>query len=446
MEETLRRAGEMALDRVRGYGVEGEAFLLYDRVLSIEISGGQVETLKEAEQMGLGVRVFNRRRMGFAYSTDLSPTAIEEVVGNAVSISTYTAADEFNQFPDGKQIYPAMTTYDAGLAAKSLEDKIELARAVERVARAHDSRIKLVERAGYEETDFSSLIMNSGGLYAYGKGNHCGLHISLVAREEEDSQNGFAFLFHKKIACLDPRQVGEEAAMRAVRSLKGRTISSAQMPCLMEPYVVTRFMNLLAVSIQADAVQKGKSRLADRVGQKVAASSMNLVDDATYEDGMASFPFDGEGVPAQRNTVIAEGSLQEFLYDNYTALKAGRKSSGNAVRGSFRSLPGVGTTNFMLSAGSVRPEDMMADIGSGFYITEVMGMHTANPISGDFSVGAAGIMIEHGQLTFPVRGVTIAGNLWQLLQEVETVGSDLRFFGGKAAATVRLKSISIAGH
>ncbi len=446
MEETLKIAGQQALNAVRKKGMEGEAFLLYERELSIELSGGQVETLKEAEQMGLGLRVFNQGRMGFAYSSDLSVGAIEEVVRDAVSISAYTVADVFNCFPEGGQVYPVIQTFDAGIDNATLEDKIEMAREVERAARTFDKRIELVERAGYEDTLFSSLVMNSRGLYAYGQGSYCALHISLVAQDDGDAQNGFSVMVKKKIESLVPRMVGEEAAMRAVRSLRGKSISSAHMPCIMEPYVVTRFMSLLSSSVQADAVQKGKSMLEGKVGQLVASPAFTLVDDASYEAGIASFPFDGEGVPAQKNMIIENGELKGFLYDTYSGLKEGRKSSGNGIRGSFRSLPGVGTTNFMLRPGEQSADRLIAGIENGFYVTEVMGMHTANPISGDFSVGAAGIMIEQGHLTYPVRGVTIAGNLLKLLLDIEAVGNDLRFYGGKAAPTVRLKSISVGGH
>ncbi len=446
MEATLRNAGEMALDLVRKQGLEGEAYLLYERELGIELSGGQVETLKEAEQMGIGLRVFNSGRMGFAYSSDLSREALEQMASNAVSISAYTAADKFNRFPAGGQIYPVMQTYNEGIAAAALEDKIEMAREVERAARAFDRRVALVESAGYEDSEFSNLVMNTQGLYAFGQGSYCGLNVSLAACEDNETQNGFAFAIKKEIASLDPRTVGEEAAMKAVRSLHGRTISSARLPCVMEPYVVTRFMSLLASSLQADAVQKGKSMLAGREGQQVASSHVTLVDDATHSEGIASFPFDGEGVPSQRNVLIENGKLLRFLYDTYTGLKAGLKSSGNGIRGSFRGLPGVGTTNFMLNPGAESSASLIADIEKGLYITEVMGMHTANPMSGDFSVGAAGFMIERGQMTYPVRGITIAGNLLNLMQDIEAVASDLRFYGGKAAATVRLQSISIGGH
>ncbi|MEA4923973.1 MAG: TldD/PmbA family protein [Syntrophomonadaceae bacterium] len=446
MEELLKSAGQMVLDLVRQQGLEGEAYLLYERELSIEISEGRVDTLKEAEQMGMGLRVFNSGRMGFAYSSDLSAEALKQVVSSAVSISAYTAADQFNRFPAGGQTYPVLPAYNQGITARTLEDKIDMAMEVERDARAFDRRVQLVEQAGYEDSDFANLIMNTRGLYAFGRGSYCGLNISLAASEDDDTQNGFAFAIKKDLASLDPKAVGEEAALKAVRSLHARTIASGCLPCVMDSYVVTRFTGLLSSSLQADAVQKGKSMLAGKEGQQVASAQVTLVDDATHAEGIASFPFDGEGVPARRNVVIANGQLQGFLYDTYTGLKAGLQSSGNAVRGSFRGLPGVGTTNFLLHPGSRSPANLIADIEKGLFITDVMGMHTANPISGDFSLGAAGLMIEQGKLTCPVRGITIAGNLFNLLQDIEAVANDLRFYGGKAAPAVRLQSISIGGY
>lgn len=445
MEAILKSAGEMLMNMVRRHGLEGEAFLLHERELSIELTGGQVETLKQAEQRGMGLRVFNSGRMGFAYSSDLSPEALHKVVNNAVSISAYTAADQFNCFPEGNQTYPVVKTYDKGITAAALEEKMELAAEAERAARAYDQRIKLVERAGYEDAEYSTLVMNSRGLYAFDRGNYCGLSVSLAACDNTETENGFAFAVKKEIASLNPRAVGEEAAMNAVRSLHGRTIPSACVPCIMEPYVVTRFMSLLAPSLQADSVQKGKSMLADKVGQLVASPHIILADDATHIEGIASFPFDGEGVPSRRNVLIENGELKGFLYDTYTALKAGLKSTGNGIRGSFRSLPGVGTTNFIISPGASSPAHLIRDIEDGLYITDVMGMHTANPISGDFSVGAAGIRIERGQMTYPVRGVTLAGNLVSFLKGIEAVGNDLRFYGGRAAPTIRLQSLSIGG-
>ncbi len=446
MEDLLKQAGETALSAARKKGIEAEAFLLYNRELSIDVHTAEVETLKEAEEIGLGVRVFNQGRLGFAYSSDLSPRAVEELVQDAIDISKHTPADKYNCLPEPVSAYPTLNTYDDMITAASLENKIELARETERAARAYDPRIALIEKAGYEDGEYRILIMNSKGLLASAKGNHSAIYVSLVAQEESDSQTGFAVMGKKKIADLDPLQVGQEAANRAVRSLRAQTIASAHMPCVMEPYVVTRFMGLLAASLLGDAVLKGKSMLEGKIGEQVASGLFNLLDDASLPGGIAAFPFDGEGIPAQRNNLIKNGCLQAFLYDNYSGLKAGLASTGNGQRASFRSLPSVGTTNLVISPGSINCFDLISNIETGILITEVMGMHTANPISGDFSLGASGILIEAGQLTKPVRGITIAGNLGTWLQDIQAVGSDLRYYGAKAAPSIRLESISVGGH
>lgn len=446
METLLKAVAEKVINMSYDKGVEAEAFLLHDKELSIEVNNGQVETLKQAEEIGLGVRIINQGRLGFAYTSDLSEEAVLAVVNDAYNISKYTTSDENNRLPEGNISYPEMDfLYDDSFKKTSIEEKIDMARQVEEIAKNHDPRINVIERSAYEDTEFSSLIMNTNGLYAYAKGNFGGTYIFLVAEENGDAQNGFSMMIKRKYQDLDPKMVGVEAATNAVRSLNAKTIGSAKLPCIMEPYIMTRFMGLIAQMVDAEAVQKGKSLFADKKGEQVASPVFNLIDDGIYENGIASFPFDGEGVSCRKNNVIQNGVLQGFLYDTYTAHKAGIASTGNAARGSFRNLPSVGTTNFILAPGKESPSKLMSDIKKGFYITEVMGMHTANPISGDFSVGAAGIMIENGELTYPVRGVTIAGNLIDFLQDIEAVGNDLRFFGAKAAPTVRLKALSIGG-
>lgn len=443
--DMLTKAAEKVMKAARVKGVEAEAFLLRQRELSIDVIDGQVETLKEAEELGLGIRVVKGGQLGFAYSSDLSDLAIREAVDDAVSISHYTAADEHNVLPRGAFSYPRMELYDDDINSASLEEKIELARTVEQAARASDDRIRIIERAGYEDGEFTTLIVNTHGLFASGRANFSGLYIFLVAEEDNDAQNGFGFMTRKKIKDLSPEAVGKEAAGRALRSLNARPVKSARMPCIIEPYVAIKFLGLLAQSANAEAAQKGKSMWKDREGQQVASYKFSLVDDPTYQEGIAAFPFDGEGVPGRRNSLVEDGVLKTLLYDTYTASKAGVQSTGNGKRGSFRSLPSVGTSNFILLGGKNSPDQLRSEIEKGFYVTEVMGMHTANPISGDFSLGASGLMIENGQLTYPVRGVTIAGNMVNFLKDIEDVGNDLRFFGSRAAPTLRLRSLSVAG-
>ena len=205
------------------------------------------------------------------------------------------------------------------------------------------------------------------------------------------------------------------------------------------------FLGMLSSALTAEAVQKGRSLFAGKVGQKVAAAEVSITDDGAKPDGILSMPFDGEGVPTQRTVLVEKGVLKGFLHNSYTAAKDGVSSTGNAVRGSYQSPPQLGSTNFYLAPGKWKPDAIIKDTGEGFYLTEVMGMHTANPISGDFSLGAAGIWIHNGELTTPVRGMVIAGNILELLERVDAVGSDLRFFGSRGAPTIRVASLTVSG-
>lgn len=446
MEDSLQKAGEMALAAAHKKGMQAEVFLSRQSNMNLELREGQVETLKQAEEMGLGLRLLNGGRMAFVYSADLTRGAIEQLVNDAADISHYTPIDEYNSFPAGPYFYPSLELYDKKIPETPLEEKIEMAQAAEEVARSCDPRIKIIEKSAYAEGEYSSLLMNSHGLCSAGKANYALIYISLVAQEDEESQSGFSSMIKRKIEYLSAETVGKEAAMRALRSLKSRRIDSATLPCIIEPYIMVRFLGLIAHLVSAEAVQKGKSFLAGKVGEKVASGLLSINDDATLNEGLGSFPFDGEGIPGRKTSIIKNGILTGYLYDHYNAAKAGVESTGNGQRSSFRQLPAVGSSNFTLEAGKMSPERMIAEVDKGLYITEIMGLHTANPVSGDFSLGASGMLIEKGSLSYPVRGITIGGNLSGFLHNIDAVGKDLRCFGSRLAPSVRLQAISVSGN
>lgn len=444
MEQILGQVGEKALNEALQSGAEAEAFLMQAKELKIEVVKGQVETLKQAEEIGLGIRVLKQGRTGFAFTSDLSPNAVKQAVEDAIKISVLASPDEYRVLPERAE-YPALHLYDPDTAAMSVEEKIDIARSVEHSALSVDRRISIIERSGYDDVEYCNLIINSKGLYAYEKGNFCGLYIFLVAEDQDDAQNGFSAMAVRKAQDLSPARIGKEAAGNAIRALHAKRVGSGQMPVVLNPYVATRFTGIIASMVNAEAVQKGKSLLAGKIGEQVAASSCTIVDHALLADGIASAPFDSEGVPAQNKTVIEKGVLNTYLHNTYTAQKEGSRSTGNAQRGSFRGLPGVGSSNFILEPGALEKEFLLDGIEHGLYVTEVMGMHTANPISGDFSIGAAGLVIQNGALTHPFRGVTIAGNMAEFLKNIDALASDLRFYGGKGAPSLRLTELSIAG-
>ncbi|HEX3031791.1 MAG TPA: TldD/PmbA family protein [Bacillota bacterium] len=435
------------VEKARKMGADvAEAYLLHARELSIEVSEGQVETLKLAEDQGVGIRVFRDSRMGFAYSSSLEERALEKVIQQAVANSALSEKDEFLTMPQGGFTYPSLDIFDPGITQVAVEDKVELAKEIESIARARDSRVKITEAASYSDSEYEVFVANSQGIQASYRAANCGAYAFMVAEENGDSQNGLGLQYGLHYGELNPAQIGTEAADNALRMLGARTIPTQRATIVLDNRVANGFLGLLAPALSSDAVQKGKSLLAGKMGTAVTAKNITIIDNGRLEGAVMSAPFDGEGVATAENILIDSGVLSGYMYNTYTAARDGVKSTGNGKRGSFKGTPEVGTTNFYIKAGEITREQLFNGVETGLFITEVMGMHTANPITGDFSVGVAGLWIEKGQPVYPVRGITLAGNLLDMFSRVEAVASDLRFLGSKGSPTIRLAPMMLSGN
>lgn len=441
---------ELARHAVREAGKKGahaaEAYILDSRSLQVEVVDQAVETLKFANDTGVGVRVVGKDgRVGFAFATDIAPASLDATVGQAVANSRSTSPDRYNALPAPAGALPALNLLDPAIAATAVEEKIAMAKAVEAAARGVDGRVRRTERCVYEDAEYGVAIANSHDLAVAYRAGYCGLYGVVLAEEGGDVQSGMGLGYARDLAALDPAAVGREAADEACALLGAKEIGTVKAALVLPPYIVTNFLAVLVPALSADAVQKGRSLFAGRVGRRVASPLLTLVDDGRLDGGVASSPVDGEGVPTGRTELISGGELRGFLHNTYTAGRAGAASTGNGVRASFRSTPEVGATNIFFDRGATPRAALIGGVREGLYVTSVMGMHTANPISGDFSVGAAGIWIRDGEFAQPVRGVAIAGNILDFLGEVDAVGDDLRFFGSQGAPTLRLGKITISG-
>lgn len=434
------------VEDARQSGVDlAEAYFSRENELSIEVRNGEVENLKVASDEGLGIRVIHEGRPGFAYTSDLSREAVQSTLEAALANARVASEDSYYVLPEPAETYPELDLGDSQLGEVPLEEKIELARQMERCGRSFDPLIQLTEQVGYEEVRYQSAIANTRGVLLDSEGAFCGGVAAFVAGNGGDQQTGFALDFRRKLKELDPEAIGKEAASKAVRMVGAQRMPTKRVAVVMDPYVVASFLGMLSSALTAEAVQKGRSLFAGKVGEQVASSGVTLIDDGALQGGLLSSPCDGEGVPSQRTVLLDNGVLQGFLHNAYTGAKEGVPSTGNAVRGSFQSPPYLGSTNFYLAPGDRTQEEIIREMDEGFYLTEVMGMHTANPISGDFSLGAAGIWIEHGELKTPVRGMVIAGNILELLERVDAVASNLRFFASKGAPTIRVRDLTVSG-
>jgi len=435
-----------AVAKAEQQGAEAaEAYICKAKELNIEVRGGRVETMKLAEDSGLGVRVIREGKTGFSFTSDLSPAGVDEAAGQALVNCMNLSEDPFQRLPKPGKAYEKMDIYDPGIKKASVEQKIDLARSMEDAARTFDRRVKVIESSTYQDGEALVTIVNSHGTELSYRGAFCGVYLALAAVEGDDSQTGFALDYTLRFDRLKPEEVGREAARRAVRMLGAAPVTTRRAAVVLDPYVATGFLGLIAPALTGEAVQKGRSLFAGKLGERVASSKITTIDDGALPGGIASAPFDGEGVATSRTVLIEKGVLKGYLYNTYTAAKDGVQSTGNGVRNSFKGTPEVGITNFFFEAGTEPVEKLLSEIKSGIYVTEVMGMHTANPISGDFSVGVAGLLIENGELTRPVRGMAIGGNIIDFLANVDGVGSDLKFFGGRGSPTLRVAEITISG-
>lgn len=422
-----------------------EAYICSAKELNIDVRYGRVETMKLAEDRGLGLRVMRDGRVGFAFSTDLSTGGLEEAARQALANSGKTGEDPYRILPPPGTSYQEMAVYDPGIRQATVEQKIEMARSMEAAARAFDPRVKIIESSTYQDGEALVAIVNSLGMELSYRSAYCGIYLALAAGEGNDSQTGFAMDFNLKYDRLNPELVGQEAARRAVRMLGASTVSTRRVSAVLDPYVATGFLGLMGPALTGEAVQKGRSLFAGKVGSRIASEQVTVIDDGALPGGIASAPFDGEGVPTSRTILISEGVLQGYLYNTYTAAKDGVQSTGNGVRNSFKGTPEVGVTNFFMQAGQSSVDKLIREVDQGVYITEVLGMHTANPISGDFSIGVAGLLIEKGELSKPVRGMAMGGNILELLAKVDAVGDDLRFFVGSGSPTLRVADMTLSG-
>jgi PmbA protein len=248
---------------------------------------------------------------------------------------------------------------------------------------------------------------------------------------------------HSMAALESPESVGRRAAERALRRLGAVKVETSRVPVIFEPRTARTLLDHLFEAANGDSIYRHASFLAGKLGQPVAARDVTIVDDGAMQGGFGTSPFDDEGVPTRRTVVVGDGVLQSYLLNTYTGRKLGLKTTGNASRG-LAGNPGIGPGNFYLHPGPHRPEDIIGSVQDGFYVTELLGFGV-NIVSGDYSRGAAGMWIRNGQLAFPVREVTIAGNLAQMLKDIEMIGSDLEFRGAVAAPTVKIREMTVSG-
>jgi PmbA protein len=424
-----------------------DGFLVEERRFSATVRLGEVDTVTHSREQRLALRVFAGRASAAASTSDLSPAALERLVDEATGLARATAEDPHAGLPEPDALVGAVPDLQlADPAGHELppEDKIAVARAAEAAALAVDPRITNSEGAEYWDRHARYAYATSAGFAAGYTSSLFGLTVTPVAaRDGEMQRDAWYTLARRRSALEDPATVGRTAAHRALRRLGARKVRTAEVPVVFDPETAASLVRTVAAAAAGPALYRRASFLVDRRGRRIAAPTVTIVDDGTLPGAVGSRPFDGEGLPTQRTVVVHEGVLESYLLDTYSGRKLGLPSTHHAARDG--SGVTVAPTNLMLLPGRTAPEDLIASVREGFYVTDLIGFGV-NPVTGDYSRGAVGFWIEGGRLAYPVEEVTIAGNLLDMLAAVEGVGDDLRLRDRTAAPTVKIARMVVAGH
>ena len=438
-------------DRVVSWAREGEqveAVVGSGRHAEVRVYEGEVESLSSAESQGVGIRVVADGRQGFAYAGTLDDDVLGETLDEARDNAGFGTFDEHLGLaePDGVPVAD-LDLFRPGLADFSTDRKIDLAFALERAVKAADPRITGVETAEYVDTVADGCVVTNTGVRTSGRETGCYVVAYCIAADDGDTQTGFGFSVGREPGELDVETAAADAARRATRLLGATKPAGGRFTVVLDPYVTAQFLGIIGSTLSGEQVLKGRSLFADRLGEAVAADLITLVDDPTNPLAYTATETDGEGLATRANPLFERGVLRRFVHNTYTARRAGTSSTGNAVRGGFKSTPGVGCIALALEPGARDQEQLLAEVGDGVLVSSVSGLHSGvNPVSGDFSTGAEGLRVTGGALGEPLREFTVASTLQKMLHDVVAIGSDVEWLPMSAAGvSLVIRDVTVSG-
>jgi PmbA protein len=438
---------------VKAGATDAEAVVREGDEFSVNVRMGEVETLKESGSRGLGLRVFSGKRSATASTSDLTADGIRQLVEGAMALVKVTEEDPFTGLPDREEfgtVAEDLHLYYDDVYSLDGKQRIEWARRAEAAALEADPRITNSDGGSFDAATGRMVLANSRGFVGGYRTSYAGVSAAPLAMDANGQmQRDGWWSSARSFAHLDsPEDVGKEAARRTLRRLGARRVATQRVPIVFSAEVARSLVGSVFEAASGDAIWRSASFLAGKLGESIAAANINIVDDHTMllgsgAGGYGTSPFDGEGLPSRRTIVVENGVLQTYLLNTYTARKLGMKSTHNASRG-LAGTPGVGCGNLYLEPGTLTPEEIIAQIPAGFYVTGLMGFGT-NTVTGDYSRGATGLWIENGQLTHAVEEVTVAGNLAEMFKNVTAIGTDLVFRSSIASPTLRIDGMTVAG-
>lgn len=426
---------------------ELECFALWGEGTTVEIKEQKIENLKLSSFQSIGIRALQSHRMGIAYLFEFDTDTIKTTLEELSKTIPYLDEDEHYVFPEPFDCYPSVECYDDNFNKVSINDKISIAMEIEQTTYKYDRLIKRVRHASYGDNKTYHMIKNTLGLSCAWQATEFSSSVMAIAENNGNSESGWDAHNTRHFSFLSHREVAQRAAEEAVLMLGARPIQTGKLTIVLSPRVASDFLGFFTSIVSGEAVLKKKSLLADKLNNKVVSGCIDIIDNGLMRGGIGTAQADDEGVPKATHTLIKEGILKTYLHNVYTTGKLGYKTTGNAYKGSIKSLPTVDISNCSITSSShryKRPTTAAID-SNGLYIGDVMGLHTANPISGDFSVGVSGFKIKNGRWEQPVRGIAIADNILSLFNKVHSVDTDMRWFGKVGSPSLLLEEMVVSG-
>ncbi len=448
LPEIAQSTIRLALD---GGATDAECTISEGEEFSANVRMRELETLKDAGSRGAGLRVLIGKRMGASYTSDLTPEGIRQMVRSAIDLAGLTTEDPYAGLPEPGElgsIEGDLRLFSGETANLPTEQRIDMAMRAEAAALDFDTRIANSEGASFDSSVGGRVFANSRGFLGSYRSSYCSVSAVPVAVQDGGQtaamERDYWFTTARDYRGLEaPEEVGRKAAERALRRLGAVKVETQRVPVVFEPRVARSLLGNIFDAIEGRSIYRNASFLAGRLGEKVAAGNVTLIDDGTIPGLFGTSPFDDEGVPTRRTAVIENGVLRSYLLNTYAAHKLGMTTTGNASRG-ITGNAGIGHGNFFLEAGARAPEDIIRGLNNAFYVTELIGSGV-NTVTGDYSRGAVGIWIRNGELAFPVSEVTIASTLQEMLNGIAEIGNDLEFRGSVSAPTISIGEMTVAG-
>ena len=415
--------------------------------LNINIYEGEVEKYKLNTAFGLSFRGMFNGKMGYSYTEILDEEAIETVINNAKSAALAIENDDTQFIYEGDKEYKELDCYKKELDTVKPDELIKLALEMESQCKKQCDKVINFSGCGIGYGKSTYGIINTKGLNLKNDRNHLTAYVVPIVEDNNEKYDGMGYVIAEKLSDVNPEKIAKDGIKEALSRIGGKSIPSGKYKIIINNEAMVSLLGTFDSIFDSEQAQKGLSLLKDREGEIIASDVVTLIDDPHLKDGLGTTAFDDEGVATYKKEIISKGKLNTLLYNLKTANKAGTKSTGNGFKSSYASIVGISATNFYIKPGNKSFEELCTEVKDGVIITEFAGLHSgASPVTGDFSLAAKGFMIEDGKKTFPVEQITVAGNFFTLLKDIEEVGSDLKFpMSSIGCPSVIVKELSVAG-